>query len=297
MELSEYFGDRGVLSMGELQNRKIMKLIGLVCASMIMLVGFKESYIMEPIKMGGMVSVAHRGASGYAPENTHAAFRKGLELGADFLEFDLHLSKDGELVIIHDDKVNRTTNGDGFVSDYTLAELKKLDAGSKFHKDFKEERISTLDELFSDFYGQIGLLIEIKKPSKYPGIEEKVAAVLEKYNDLSSVIVQSFDIESMRKMHELLPQLQVALLMKKSGNQLSSSKIEDLTSFATFINFNISYVNKNIIDQIHSYGGKVLVWSAKDVRSVNKAYQYGVDGIITDFSIWPLEDTIYIAQE
>lgn len=283
--------------MGELKNRRLLKLIGLVCACTLLLVGYKESYIMEPVEMGGMVSVAHRGASGYAPENTHAAFRKGLELGADFLEFDLHLSKDGELIIMHDDKVNRTTNGDGFVSDYTLAELKKLDAGSKFHKDFKGEKIITLEELFSDFYGQIGLLIEIKKPSKYPGIEEKVAAVLAEYSDLSSVIVQSFDIESMRKMHQLVPELQVALLMKRSASQLSSKKIEDLSSFATFINFNISHVNKHIIDQIHSYGGKVLVWSAKDVRSINKAYQYGVDGIITDFSIWPLEDEIFIAKE
>ena len=244
-----------------------------------------------------MVSVAHRGASGYAPENTHAAFEKGLELGADFLEFDVHLSKDGELVIIHDDKVDRTTNGSGFVKDFTLEELKKLDAGGKFHKDFKGEQIITLEELFDDFYGKIGLLIEIKKPEIYPGIEEKVVALLEEYNDISSVVVQSFNVESMRKMHKLLPELQIAVLMKSTAVLPSSKGIQDLTSFATFINFNVSYVNKRVVDQVHKHGGKVLVWSAKDLRSVNKAYQYGVDGIITDFSSWPSEDSIFLAKE
>ena len=283
--------------MGKSVNKKLIRLIGLISICMLLLVGYKESYIVEIVELGGVVSIAHRGASGYAPENTRASFQKGLELGADFLEFDVHLSKDGELVIIHDDKVNRTTNGNGFVKDFTLAELKKLDAGGKFHKKFSEERIITLNELFEDFYGKIGLLIEIKKPGNYPGIEEKVAVLLEEYNDLSSVVVQSFNIESMRKMKSLLPELQVAVLMTRSSVQPSSKRIEDLTSFATFVNFNVSYINKRVVDEIHRHGGKVLVWSAKDVRSVNKAVQYGVDGIITDFSKWPVEEFVFLAKE
>ena len=267
--------------MRKLGKKKVSWLAGLVSACLLLLVGFNE-HPPKQIEMTGMISVAHRGASSYAPENTQAAFQKGLELGADFLECDVHLSKDGELVIMHDDKVDRTTNGAGFVRDYTLAELKELDAGALFGASFSGEKIMTLDELLEEFYGEIGLLIEIKKPN--PGIEEKVAALLKKYGDVSGVIVQSFDVESMRKMNSLLPELQIAILMKPSTLLPSSKRLEDLTSFATYINFNVSYINKRMVDRIHAYGGKVLVWSKKDQQLISKAFQYGVDGIITDFA-------------
>ena len=282
--------------MGEMRKKKVGWLAGLISACLLLLVGFNE-HPPKQVEMTGMISVAHRGASSYAPENTQAAFQKGLELGADFLECDVHLSKDGELIIMHDDKVDRTTNGKGFVKDMTLAELKELDAGQGFGARFSEEKIITLDELLDEFYGEIGLLIEIKNASQYPGIEEKIAALLEEYDDISSIIVQSFDVESMRKMHALLPELQIAILMKASTILPSAKKIEDLTSFATYINFNVSYINKRIVDRVHTYGGKVLVWSKKDHLLIAKAFQYGVDGIITDFSQWPVEESTFLVQE
>ena len=280
--------------MGELQKKKLLFVFVSIC--MLLLVGY-EARPFHHVEMNGMISVAHRGASNFAPENTQSAFRKALELGADFLECDVHLSKDGELIIMHDDKVDRTTNGSGYVKNFTLAELKELDAGGKFHSSFAGEKIITLNELLEEFYGETGLLIEIKKPSMYPGIEERVVALLGEYNDLNSIIVQSFDIESMRKMNTLLPELEVALLIKPSIQSLSPQKIIDLTSFATYINFNVSYVNKRVIDEIHNQGGKVLVWSTKNQVWVDKAYQYNVDGIITDFSIWPVEGPIQLVQD
>ncbi|WP_318616462.1 glycerophosphodiester phosphodiesterase [Sporosarcina sp. YIM B06819] len=282
--------------MRKLGKKKSSWLVGLVSACLLLLVGFNE-HPPKQVEMTGMISVAHRGASSYAPENTQAAFQKGLELGADFLECDVHLSKDGELIIMHDDKVDRTTNGKGFIKDYTLAELKELDAGVVFDPSFSGEKIITLDELLDEFYGEIGLLIEIKKSSLYPGIEEKVVALLEKHGDVSGIIVQSFDIESMRKIHSLLPELQIAILMKPSTLLPSTKRIEDLTSFATYINFNVSYINKRMVDRIHTYGGKVLVWSKKDQQLIAKAFQYGVDGIITDFSQWPVEEATFIARQ
>jgi glycerophosphoryl diester phosphodiesterase len=282
------------MSMRYLQKKKLLIVFVSIC--MLLLVGY-EARPFNHAEMKGMISVAHRGASNFAPENTLSSFQKALELGADFLECDVHLSKDGELVIMHDDKVDRTTNGTGYVKDFTLAELKKLDAGGKFHSSFAGEQIMTLKELLDEFYEKAGLLIEIKKPSMYPGIEEKVVALLDDYKDLNSIIVQSFDIESMRKMNALLPELEVALLMKPSIQHLSSQRIIDLTSFATYINFNVSYVNKHVIDQIHNQGGKVLVWSTKNQGWVDKAYQYDVDGIITDFSIWPVEGPVQLVQD
>ena len=263
---------------------------------MLLLVGY-EARPFYHAEMKGMISIAHRGAANFAPENTKAAFQKAIELGADFLECDVHLSKDGELIIIHDDKVDRTTNGKGYVKDFTLAELKELDAGGNFHASFAGEQIMTLDEFLDEFYGQAGLLIDLKNPLMYPGMEEKVVALLNEYKELNSIIVQSFDMKSMRKMTTLLPELEVALLMKPSIRNVSSQEINDMTSFATYINFNVSYINKHVINEIHNQGGKVLVWSTKNQRWVDKAYQYNVDGIITDFSIWPVEGPIRLVQD
>lgn len=280
--------------MRNFKKKKLLFFFISIC--MLLLVGY-EARPFNLAEMNGMISVAHRGASNFAPENTHSAFQKALELGADFLECDVHLSKDGELIIMHDDKVDRTTNGTGFVKDFTLEELKELDAGSKYHTSFAGEQIMTLDELLEEFYGKAGLLIEIKKPFMYPGIEEKVVTLLKERKNVSGIIVQSFDMESMRKVNLLFPELEVAILMKPSIQHLSTQKIMDLTSFATYINFNVSYVNQRVIDQIHNEGGKVLVWSTKSRRWVDKAYHYDVDGIITDFSIWPVEGPVHLVQD
>ena len=267
----------------------------LISTCLIFLVG----YIGQPIKkveLEGMISVAHRGASSFAPENTLAAFQKGIDLGADFLECDVHMSKDGELIIIHDETVNRTTNGSGLVRDFTLEELKQLDAGTRFHQDFAGESLITLNELLEQFYGKVGILIELKNPSFNIGIEEKVVELLEQYADLQSIVVQSFDVNSMKRIHELNSDVQIAVLMKTSILPISSKYLDELTSFATFINFNIATVNKRVVEQIHQRGGKVLVWSKKDQRLIQKAIRYGVDGIITDFSTWPVDPAVYMAE-
>lgn len=282
--------------MGEWRTKGYWLWLGLIGACLVLLVGYNGKRPQQ-LELNGMMSIAHRGASSYAPENTRSAFQKGLELGADFLECDVHLSKDGALIIMHDETLDRTTDGKGFIKDRTLEELKRLDAGRKFGDAFEGEKIITLDEFLDEFYGKIGLIIEIKQPKLYPGIEEKVVALLEKYDDVSSIIIQSFDEESMRKMHGLLPDVQIAVLMKPSAILLSTKKIEDLTSFATYINFNISYTNKWLVNQVHRYDGKVLVWSKKDHLLIAKAFQYGVDGIITDFSKWPTNDPNLLVQE
>src|SRR3712207_5048900 len=107
--------------------------------------------------------MAHRGAAAYAPENTIAAFTKAIEMKADAIELDIHLSKDDHIVVIHDEKVDRTTNGKGLVMEFTLEELKRLDAGSWFNKEFKNEKIPTLREVLELVaYKNIDLNIEIK---------------------------------------------------------------------------------------------------------------------------------------
>src|SRR5918911_3997990 len=127
--------------------------------------------------------VGHRGAMGHCPENTPASFERGLELGADWIELDVHLSRDGALVVIHDETVDRTTNGHGAVRDHTLAELEALDAGSWFGADYAGQRIPTLDEVLTWARRRDTIVdIEIKNaPVYYPGIEAAVVEALRRH--------------------------------------------------------------------------------------------------------------------
>ena len=148
-------------------------------------------------------NVAHRGATGYAPENTIAAFDLAVEMDADYIEIDVQRSKDGELVLIHDTTVNRTTDGKGNVGDLTIEQLRSLDAGSWKGEQFSGEQIPTFEEILDRYHGEIGILIELKSPELYPGIEEQVAAALKERSfdnqQNEKIIIQSFNFNSMKK--------------------------------------------------------------------------------------------------
>jgi len=125
------------------------------------------------------LNIAHRGASAFAPENTMAAFEKAIELGADVIELDLHLTRDNEIVVIHDDTLDRTTDGSGPVHQRSLGELMRLDAGRWFGEGFAGQRIPRLAEVLDRFAGRVPLALEIKAGSTFfPGIEEKVVSAL-----------------------------------------------------------------------------------------------------------------------
>lgn len=207
--------------------------------------------------------IAHRGASGYAPENTMAAFEKALQMKADYIELDVQMSKDGELVIIHDTTVNRTTDINSklpvAVKNLTLAELRKLDAGSFFAPQFAGERIPTFEEVLDRYKGKIGLLIELKEPSRYPGIEEKVSAALkerrmDKPNN-GKIIVQSFDFNSVYKIHQLLPSMPTGVLTSKAAD-LTDAKLKEFSGYAKYVNTNLKNVTTDptLVPRIHALG-------------------------------------------
>lgn len=160
------------------------------------------------------IIIAHRGASKQAPENTMAAFRKALELGAGGIELDVHLSSDGHLVVTHDEKVDRTSNGKGLVRDKSLAELRLLDFGSWFSTEFKDEKIPELKEVLKLVAGWDGLLnIEIKNgPIFYPGIEKAVADEVEKYKLTNRTIISSFNHYSLVEIRKINPEIKTAPL-------------------------------------------------------------------------------------
>jgi len=227
------------------------------------------------------VIIGHRGAAGYCPENTFASFHYALKLGVDYLEIDIQMTKDGELVVIHDPIVNRTTNGKGKVKEFTLAEIQALDAGSWFHPKFHNEKIPSLQEFLDEFAGRVGLILELKKPSLYPGIEEKVGNELLRRGLVSGeqVIVQSFDCNSLKRFHSMIPSIQIGVLVKK----ISYKELFAISSYASYINLKVTLVNKGLVIRLHQLGLKTFIWTVRNKKEAELLKYYGVDGIITDY--------------
>jgi len=234
-----------------------------------------------------MVNVAHRGASGHAPENTMSAFQKGFEMKADYIEIDVQMTKDGELVVIHDTTVNRTTNGTGKVGDLTFEEIRQLDAGSWFSEAYAGESIPTFEEVLGEFRGKVGILIELKSPELYPGIEEKIAdAVIERNMDKSNsnkIIMQSFNHESVKKSKELLPNLSHGVLAGASWANVTKEQLSGFATYADYFNPNMNIVTDDLVGDVHEAGLEIFPYTSKSQEQALNLFDLNVDGIITDY--------------
>ena len=163
-----------------------------------------------------MLVLAHRGASAYAPENTEPAFQKAIELGADGVELDVHLSKDGHMVLNHNFHLEQNSNGTGLVQDYTLKELKKLDFGSWKGPEFRGTPILTLEEALLIVRDMQLINIEIKSPQEpYPGLAEQVCRLVERMDLTEKVVVSSFNHQTAMECRRWNPRLAVGLLYEK----------------------------------------------------------------------------------
>ncbi len=230
-----------------------------------------------------IVVTAHRGFSGQAPENTLAAFRAAIAAGADMVELDVHLTRDNEVVVIHDDTLERTTNGKGNVAEKTLAELKRLDAGSWFNPRFAGERIPTLAEVLEIVRGRILVNIELKKGKNFPYTMEELAdrtlAVVEKAGMTDQVLFSSFDPAAVNRIREKNPRLPIALIVDKPWE-----KPEDPgggTRYPT-LNCRTTVLNEENIRRAHTAGIRVHVWTVNTKEAMEKFIALGVDGIITN---------------
>jgi glycerophosphoryl diester phosphodiesterase len=234
-----------------------------------------------------MLNIAHRGASGYYPENTLIAFQRAVELGADMIELDVHLTKDGEVVVIHDETLDRTTNGKGNVRDYTLPELKKLDAGAWYKSEFAGERIPTLEEVLQSLKGKVQFNIEIKNgPVYYQGIEEKILAILLKQDLRDQVVISSFDHRCLKKIKKMNPDLATGSLVKLGvlyvARLLKPEKIAQSVG-ATGLHLHKSYVTPDLVHRAKQHGLRVLVWTVNEPAQMSHFIKMGVDGIVTNF--------------
>jgi len=228
--------------------------------------------------------VAHRGFSGAAPENTLAAFRKAIDAGSDMIELDIQLSKDGKIVVIHDETLERATNGQGKVVDHTLQELKKLDAGSRFGAEFSGERIPTLREVLDLVKGRVLVNIEIKNPAhgRYPITElaDKGLQAVKKARMLDRVIFSSFNPVSLEHIQQKEPQAWVALLFHRAWNSLP-----ELTGGKAYevLNLRNIHLSREKISRVHKEGMKVNVYTVNTEEELEQFVKWGVDGIITNY--------------
>lgn len=234
-----------------------------------------------------MVNVAHRGASGHAPENTMVAFQKGVEMKADYIEIDVQMTKDGELVVIHDTTVDRTTNGTGKVGDLTLEEIRQLDAGSWFSEAYVGEAVPTFEEVLDEFRGKVGILIELKAPELYPGVEEKMADALIERNmskpNHNKIIIQSFNHKSMETSKELLPNLAHGVLTGGSWADVTEEQLAQFATYADYFNPTMNIVTDELVRDVHEAGMDIYPYTSRSPEQALRLFDLNVDGIITDY--------------
>lgn len=218
--------------------------------------------------------IGHRGACGHAPENTLLSMRKALEFGADAIEFDVQMSRDGVPVIMHDETLPRTTNGTGHVTDHTLAELQTLDAG-------EGERIPSLVQLFEYVDKRCRLLIELKAQSATEPVAELIAHYVHSHGwTYAQCLVCSFDHGQIAAIRCLNPDILTCALI--AGIPVSLAAIaEEAGAFA--INPCIHHINRPLVDDAHQRGLKVFTWTANTSTDIAKAQSLQVDGIISNY--------------
>jgi glycerophosphoryl diester phosphodiesterase len=223
---------------------------------------------------------AHRGGRKWAPENTLAAFAMACHAKVDGIEFDIQRCATGELMVMHDSDIGRTTEGVGLIKDISLGELKRLSAGLWFDEKFADETVPTLEEVLTLVDGGLTVNIEIKNtPYEYPGIEEDLLAVLEPYRYKDRIIVSSFDHQVLRRFHLLAPDYKIALL--------AAARLVDIGEYAdkigaTHYHPGLDTLLKDAVSEAQAANLVVNTWTVNTARDWSLALSFGVDGIVTD---------------
>jgi glycerophosphoryl diester phosphodiesterase len=219
--------------------------------------------------------IAHRGGPTNAPENTLAAFRNAITQGADWLEFDVQMTKDGALVVIHDETVDRTTDGTGAVHDLTLEQIRSFDAG-------QGEKIPTFEEVLElAKTNRVKIMPETKSAHLYPGVEEKLLQVLEQANYLDQTVIQSFEADSLDKLARLNPKAKLCALygLWKFNVSLPPGDAQYVCPMAEMV-----LLNPGMIRQAHQEGRQVFIWFEVIENPFGLSFMrfFGADGLIVD---------------
>ena len=239
------------------------------------------------VRENKVICIAHRGASGSAPENTATAFLEALNQKTDIVECDIHRTKDGKYVVIHDGSINRTSNGRGHVINMTLSELKKLN----FSPHQKREQILTLEEalkLITSHSRFIGIIIEFK--ISILNHEKEVLDIIKKYNSNNKILIHSSHNKILKNIRKYDQKIKIGLIVFFSF--FHRLKVPYHTSFIKKYNINFFAIDEffydkpfieKFITEIKKSGTKVFVWTINDYLSMNKTIAMGVDGVITNY--------------
>ena len=218
--------------------------------------------------MANVLKISHRGASAYEPENTLRAIKRALGYAVDMVEIDVRETKDGQIMVIHDETLERTTNGRGYVHQMTYSELRRLDAG-------KGERIPTLQEVIDLVKGRVGLVVELKDP----GTTDKVARILTENNFADQTLVTSFIHSEVKRIKELNPQLETGVIFRSAPIKPSQLAL-DANANALFPYY--KYVTTRMIEDAHSNQLTVNVWTLDTREEIEYYVRMGVDGAATN---------------
>lgn len=261
--------------------------------------------------------IAHRGASGRAPESSMAALELAHTWGVDYLELDIQMTADGELVAFHDDTLERTSNGEGHINDHTLAELKDLDAGSWFNEEnpeladdaFAGAEILTLEEVFNRFGQDARYYLETKSPELNPGVEEALVRRLEAYDmiDTGRVLIQSFEQESLLKIHDLnadIPLIQLVWYYPDKNNderlvewtgvtpgpdEITDADFQAVADYAAGLGTNYLYdgepvITEAFVQMAQDNGLAVHIYTVNALEEMQHLLDWGVNGLFTDYA-------------
>lgn len=229
---------------------------------------------------------AHRGASMEAPENTLAAFHKAMENMADYIELDVQLTSDNEVVVMHDASAYRTTGVDKKICDMTLEEVKQLDAGSFFGEEYAGEQVPTLREVLELVNGRVLLNIEIKSAGASIRLVEKVIELIQEYNVVERCVITSFDYHALKYAKHYDTRIQTGYILSVAyGDYYNMPDID-------FFSMNASFLSKRTVDAIHQSGKQIFAWTVNNQNSIKNLTNKGVDNIITDNPVLARE-TVY----
>lgn len=228
------------------------------------------------------IVIAHRGDKRFAPENTLSAFRQAADKGADAIEFDVKLSADGKVIVLHDKSVDRTTNGTGKAANLSLAELRTLDAGVLFPSQFPGEKIPTLEEVFKSVGERLHLNIELTNYSTLnDNLVEKVVELVKNHKMMEKVFFSSFSTRNLLLAQRLLPEVPRGLLTLPGILGFWGRTFGWRGDYYA-LNPYYSDISNELIAKIHSAGKSVIVWTVNNEADVRRMIGLSVDGLITD---------------
>lgn len=219
---------------------------------------------------------AHRGASASAPENTIYAFQAAVESGADYIELDVQLTSDGQLVVFHDEKLDRVTDGKGKLKDHTYAELQQLSAGIRFGGEFADAKIPLLSEVFEEIGSDVLYNVEIKDYGDTDQTVIKTIETIEEFGLENSCYITSFSYNVLKKVKSVSPDIKTGLIANASASSFNKLKYIDALSM------NHLFVNSSVVNNAHQNGKRIFVWTVDNTNDIQRMSSLGVDNIITN---------------